>query len=160
MRKASWFTGINLRINVPWNRKAVEPLFPCDYRWTMTLSQRDALDPFGCFLAFFFRSLARHHFTLLKIHNGACGQKYPTTWWAWFLNGGWFGIGEEADGFEVWIGGGEATGAHDRVTMEETIKRVSRINRIKPGRQFSFLHFYCLGRQLLLSSFLCISVHG
>ena len=76
------------------------------------------------------------------------------------MNGGWFGIGEEADGFEVWIGGGEGTGAHDRVTMEETIKQVSRTNRIKPGRQFSFLHFYCLGRQLLLSSFLCISVHG
>ena len=67
---------------------------------------------------------------------------------------------EEADGFEVWIGGGEATGAHDRVTMEETIKRVSRTNRIKPGRQFSFLHVYCLGRPLLLSSFLCILVHG
>ena len=160
MGKASWFTGINLRINVPWNRKAVEPLFPCDYRWTMTLSRRDALDPFGCFLAFFFRSLARHHFTLLKIHNGACGQKYPTTWWAWFLNGGgWFGMGEEADGFEVDRGSGR-----DRSSWQgdygRSYKQVSRTNRIKPGRHFSFLHFYCLGRQLLLSSFLCILVHG
>ena len=54
-------------------------------------------------------------------------------------------MGEEADGFEVWIGGRERTGTHDRVTMEETTKRVSRTNRIKPGRHFSFLHFYLLG---------------
>ena len=67
-------------------------------------------------------------------------------------------MGEEADGFEVWIGGGERTGTHDRVTMEETTKQVSRTNRIKPGRHFSFLHFSL--RQLLLSSFLCILVHG
>lgn len=32
-------------------------------------------------------------------------------------------MGEEADGFEVWIGGVEGTGAHDRVTMEEAISR-------------------------------------
>lgn len=69
-------------------------------------------------------------------------------------------MGEEADGFEVWIGRGEGTGAHDRMTMEETIKQVSRTNRIKPGRHFSFLHSYSLGRQLLLSSFICILVHG
>ena len=44
--------------------------------------------------------------------------------------------------------------------MEETIKQVSRTNSIKPGRHFCFLHFYHLGKQLLVSSFLYILVHG
>lgn len=41
-----------------------------------------------------------------------------------------------------------------RVTLEETIKQVSRTNSIKPGSHFSLVHFYYLGRQLLVSSFL------
>lgn len=53
-------------------------------------------------------------------------------------------------------GGGE----EPEVSREETVKQVSRINSIKPGRHFSSLHFYHLSRQLLVNSFLYILVSG
>lgn len=54
LSETSWFSGINLRIDIPWNRKAVEPSFPCSCRWTVTCLWWEAL-PLWLFPSFVFQ---------------------------------------------------------------------------------------------------------
>lgn len=125
-------------MNVPWNRKAMEPLFLCG-RDAPRHVREEKLYPFGCFLVFFCRSSARHHFIQLKMHSGACGQKYLITWWVRALlqwrrswGGGLRELKWKCDWEERERGRG---------------KQVSRANSIKPVRHFSFVHSYHLAKR-------------
>lgn len=124
-------------MNVSWNRKAMEPLFPCGCNapWHV---REEMLYPLGCFLVFFCRSSVRHHFIQLKMHSGACGQKCLMTWWVRALLQWW----------PSWGGGlRELNGKCDWEREKEKGKQVSRANSIKPVRHFSFVHSYHLSKR-------------